>query len=542
MSIADEPLNRVQRVAAEPSPRRVAWLLFGLLLVTYVVTGKGFTEISDAENYLTVTRSLVEQGWVDISTEDALTPHTLRGTWHVQGPDGRTYSLWGLGYSLLQAPFYVLGKASAAVLGHLVPAFSDLSRFVPRLAVSVVGPLITALTVVLLFHILLAMGLRPTWATFGALLYGVATIAWPYSKLGFYEPFQTLCALTALAAAVHYRRHRRNWALAAAGFALGWGACTKLVLLPLLVPVAGYLLWVVLRDNGLASISRRRLWSGAGCFLAGLLPWIAVILWYNWVRTGSVLQTGQRAADLMFSFAPSVVLSRFVYYFFSPGSGLFIYAPLLLLGFLGLRRLWRHWKAETILGLAMVAVLAGPYLLQVNILDLWSWGPRYMVPIVPPLMIPAVLGMQRLWETARGRRVVMGFVGLSLIVQALAIATPFGNHYRRVEDHYGTTRAIAYEPGAFPIWGQVTSLLQTSFAPIHASSRDLATGIIPQHIKSDVRRSLDFWWVYAYRLGLPRGMILTPLLLLVAAGALLSQRLVLSLRPAHSSEHRASAG
>ncbi len=519
----------------------MAWLLFGLLVVTYLVTAKGFTEITDAENYLTVTRSLVNHGWVDISTDDALTPHTFRATWHVQGPDGRTYSLWGLGYSLAQVPFYAAGKAAAGLAARWLPSIRGLERFLPRAAVSLVGPLATALTALLVFYVLMGMRLTPTWATVGALVYGVGTLAFPYSKIGFYEPFQALCAFATFAAAIHYRRHRQPWAIWVAGFALGWGACTKLVLLPLLVPVGAYLAWVIFAGSAGAA-GRGKRYRDIACFLAGVVPWIAVILWYNWVRTGSVWQTGQRAADLVFSAAPGVVVSRFIYYFFSPGSGLFIYSPLLLLFFLGLRPAWRQWKIEVLMGAGIAACLAGPYMLQVNLLDTWSWGPRYMVPLVPLLFILTMLAVVRLWETTRGRRVAAAFVALSIVVQLLAIATPYGNHYRRVRQQYGTVAAIAYQPAAFPLAGQVRSLLQASFKRIVVDRREVASGIIPEHIKSEVRRSLDFWWAYAYRLGLPRGVIIGPLGLLIALVGLFSQQLVATLRRPRVRRPTATAG
>ena len=67
-----------------------------------------------------------------------------------------------------------------------------------------------------------------------------------------------------------------------------------------------------------------------------LLGWIAAIAWYNWFRFGSPTTPG--TPNPCYLTAPLNVLGLL----FSPGKGLIFYSPLVVLGAIGLPRLWRR--------------------------------------------------------------------------------------------------------------------------------------------------------------------------------------------------------
>ena len=71
----------------------------------------------------------------------------------------------------------------------------------------------------------------------------LATYAWPYAKIGFYEPFIGLCQTCAVLWAIVYRQtHDPRWLLLA-GFMAGWGVATKpsaVLLLPVLIGYVAY--------------------------------------------------------------------------------------------------------------------------------------------------------------------------------------------------------------------------------------------------------------------------------------------------------------
>jgi hypothetical protein len=140
------------------------------------------------------------------------------------------------------------------------------------------------------------------------------------------------------------------------------------------------------------------------------------MLWFNWLREGSVLKTGNPAPFQLTGAAPV----SFLGYFLSPGKGLVFYSPLVVLGMLGLPALWRAHPRFT---RAMV-VSGALFTFAVACIPSWTdetWGPRYLVPVAWMLLVPIPW-----WATSRARKRVLGAVAaIAVAVQAVAIAVPY---------------------------------------------------------------------------------------------------------------------
>ncbi len=72
----------------------------------------------------------------------------------------------------------------------------------------------------------------------------------------------------------------------------------------------------------------------------------------------------------------------------SPGRSIFLYSPPLILALLGIRRFYRRFPSETWLfgGISLVYVLL--YAIPVEWDGGWSFGPRYLLALVPLLLLP----------------------------------------------------------------------------------------------------------------------------------------------------------
>ncbi|MFO7524058.1 MAG: hypothetical protein R6W68_01260 [Ignavibacteriaceae bacterium] len=103
---------------------RPALQLVLLLAALFIVLGNGRISGSDGEAMYQVTRAMAEHGRVSVppgavppveivlvESTDSTIPYTLTGR------DGRTYSKYGLGQSLVALPLYLLGAAWRAVTG-----------------------------------------------------------------------------------------------------------------------------------------------------------------------------------------------------------------------------------------------------------------------------------------------------------------------------------------------------------------------------------------------------------------------------------------
>lgn len=112
------------------------------------------------------------------------------------------------------------------------------------------------------------------------------------------------------------------------------------------------------------------------------------------------------------------------------GKGLFVFNPLAVLGVVGLVLLWRSNRPLTILFLLLI-VTRTLFFSKWSVWDGgWCWGPRFLPPILPLLMISAV---EVLRETNRQelsgiivRAVAMLLVVLSAAINLVSVRTPVG--------------------------------------------------------------------------------------------------------------------
>jgi hypothetical protein len=366
-------------------PAQQRWL-FALALVVYLLTSGGHTYSPDEEERYYVARGLVEQRTlaVAIPTTDVA---VVAGERLV---DGRNYSKYGLGGSLVGLPFYLVGAAAARLLA------ADRFELLTRAALSLVNPLATAATLVLLAGLARRLGAGARAAVGLALLYGFTSFAWVYARTTFVEPLVALALTAAFAAAFTARQGVRIPAATRSelGGVLGCGlALGAALLLRLDTAIVGplflaYLLWPSDADGGWWTTSwLRRATRSVAALAVGPVLALAVAGLYNWARFGSALETGYGAEAGRFT---TPALLGFYGLLLSPGRGLLLYAPPILLALVGARRFARRWPLEA-------GLISGLAVLTVGFFARWSawdggggWGPRLLLPILPLALLPAL--------------------------------------------------------------------------------------------------------------------------------------------------------
>jgi hypothetical protein len=174
-----------------------------------------------------------------------------------------------------------------------------------------------------------------------------------------------------------------------------------------------------------------------------------------------------------------------------------------------------------------------------------SWGPRYLVPLLPLAMLLVVAAEgQEPWR-GRGRRLLVGALAIAgFLVQLGGVGIYFGAQMREAGD-YPYTRALDdpsfmvdshFNPARTPIAGHWRMLARNAAAHLRGEWPRITPGAgdavaaadaggtvstvegarlaLPPAQVEALTRGLDFWWTYAAYAGLPR------LPLLVLAGAL----------------------
>jgi hypothetical protein len=394
-----------RRLAAIPKPILAGLLVFLMAFGIYAATTQQLTGYEPETG--AVTEGLVLDGhlW---DVEDPAVPSL---TADVPGRGGHLYARTGLLQPLLEAPFYAAG--------HFVDGHFGWHEPLPYRLVFLwfYNPFVAALAAVALFALVFITRRSLGWAAAIAALFVFASVAWPYSKIGMETTFMfAVMASFALAAWARRNPSALSWGLT--GLATGAAAASKAYAILAVVPIAVFLwsaFWALDR--------RQRLRLGLAVALP-VLAWLVAIAWYNWYRFGGIAKFGYSTGYELSPSLPLNVLGFFV----SPGKGLIFYSPLVVLGALGMPRLWRQDRSLALGLLAMLFTLV----LVVGAPTYWSdetWGPRYIVPAAWVLLVPIAW-----WADSRlRRRVLVGVAAIAVLVQLVGVSTQYARYVEIVD-------------------------------------------------------------------------------------------------------------
>ncbi len=412
------------------SDRRIALWLGCASFFFFLLFHHGHFKGSDELAVFEMTRSLYER--CDLAVPPL--KHTEVGI------DGRRYSYFSPGQSVLALPLFALATPLGAILPDVwirglagPPNQRGPYRFGGEVEATLVGffaPLLTALLVALFFLFERDVGVAPATAALVALAFAACTHT---TVLSTYFLRHTTEAVTILGALLLFRRYARSPAAAPLRpLVLGsvLASLTFLVRVPaaLAAPVlAGYLAFV---------LTVRREWSAGAARLARVLAAILVPLFVaiaihfaiNEARWGMpwgspMVEQGSRFNHPLMRGLAGLLLS--------PGSSVFVYSPLLLLAPFGFVALWRDDRPLVLTSIAMAVA----WLLFYARFDGWSglWsapGPRYLYLLVPLGLVPLGLWLDappgRLTRPVR-LGLVAGFAFLGLGVQIVSTVVRWGS-------------------------------------------------------------------------------------------------------------------
>jgi hypothetical protein len=302
-------------------------------------------------------------------------------------------------------------------------------------AIYLFNPIIIAATAMLLFYYAINLGYSERTALVAGLLFGVATIVWPYTRTFFREPLTMFNLFAAWYFIDRWRQafsagQRDHWRWLAAGTAAYVVALLSkeaaLIVLPVLL-VLGFPRYGML-------VQRRREVLIIVLIVTVLICILFLgLLFYrqNLEALASRYEVSNRAMGFVIGLPKAWYPT--LAYLFSPGKGLWWYSPILILSlcapFLLPARRWR----ESWLPLLLVLIFAVSYAAIRG--QLWhggaSWGPRYMVPLVPFLMLASLPALE---AVIAGSKLIPKIL-LALLALA-SITMQFGGLYVNIHDYY----------------------------------------------------------------------------------------------------------
>jgi hypothetical protein len=384
--------------------------LFFTFFFLYLVFGSREVPWTDAKRIHMVAESLVHRDAVDVPIETPL----LR--------DGKYYALNPFLPSAIHIPGVILHREVEERWPH--------ASFVAKALGSHLGPTFCGALVCLLFALLCRdLGVSPLASDLSALALATATMTAIYAR----SPYSEICqAATFLGFFLWLLRLTRKPTIGAAlwvGFWAGMLINTKAIYV-LAFPGAGVLAGVLIyRHHGL-----RRLLAALGWTMLGAVPGLVMLLAYNYARTGSVTDVGyplQHQSQREFVEAP---LFGLIGLFLSPGKSVFLYNPPLIVALLALPRALRSrertWFWMMVLAATPVVLFYSKFLFWSG--D-WCWGPRYLIFLVPLMMLPAAFLLDDLLSARRWRALSLG---AAVFVAGLAVqvvgASVYWDHFIRI--------------------------------------------------------------------------------------------------------------
>lgn len=403
---------------------RVMALVFVLASTVYVATGAGITSSNDGSHYALV-RALADRASFEISPYLAFTEdqdYAFNGD--------RRFTDRPPGTALAAAPVYVLAGILPAP-SFLLPSKHDAgNRRIPY--VLMVPAAAMAATAVLLYALLRApLGLARSPALVTTLAFAFGTMGWKYGSVLYSHATSALTllgALTLLARGAHTHGPGRAWLT---GLLLGATVLMEYSNLP--VSVLGALWWLAQRPP-------RQQW---GWFLAGgLIPAVFLAV-YNTVNFGAPWEVSTyhvnteiwaHNASFQANFAVPMWVGVPAMLFYHPPSGnqgLFLLAPITLLGLAGLPGLWRRSRP---LAVATAGVFTGMVLFFSTAVSFnpYTNDGRYMTSFLPFWFVAVGFGVAALEHRARAAlawptAVLYGLLFLSVRNQVIHIALAWGH-------------------------------------------------------------------------------------------------------------------
>ena len=247
------------------------------------------------------------------------------------------------------------------------------------------GPIFTSISCVLVFLITRTFEVNQKISLFIAFLFGFATLTWAYSSTGLNVVLSTTIILTAFYCFRMFEKKKSYLYLFGVSLSIGFSFLVRYDLAIFGIILLGFLSYIILKQNRkiqyFSILSLPILFMGLVFALTNLIQFGSIekfgYINENGFGLGNTIPIYEGIAGLLFS----------------PGAGLFVFSPILLTIFISFYD-FRKYRISLVIFLSYFISI----LFFIGGLETWhgfvSWGARYMVPLIPFLLIPLAISIQ----------------------------------------------------------------------------------------------------------------------------------------------------
>jgi hypothetical protein len=384
------------------APKRASgWLQAGVFLAvlfSYLLGGSRTPPYNDSKHIYTVAESIVYRKSIDIPV-----------------PGGKMYAQQAFLTSAIHVP-------GVALRWLITKSHPELDRLVKPMTSHLGNQVMAALGCLVFFRLLVYLGISLVGASLSTLALAFATFLPVYGRTAWSEGLQASCFIGFYSALLRLKDDPGRKTGVWFGIWVGLLINTKYVFVLVLPGAVLFLAY-----HGWCRGQWRRLFRAAAwSALPGALL-LAVILWYNWARTGASTNSGYpTVAGLTQTVFRENLLYGLWSYFFSFGKSIFLYDPPLLISVLAIPLVIRRNRGTLWALLLTASPIVYLYSKFVYWSGDWCWGPRYILFVVPPMLVPAAFLID---EYLRHRRRIALSVCLVVILIGGAVQVAGASQY-----------------------------------------------------------------------------------------------------------------
>lgn len=353
----------------------------------------GFVDSQDGFLYLTIARRMYYDKTFEMPVESFPEENIHMST--MKAKDGKIYSPTGLGYSLSLLPAVLLEDVFLRLSDtEPISAFPLRNDWPVLLFASMTNSFWAALLVVTFYLFLRELSVEHKPAIFLSFILTVATNLFVYAKHSFAHMMFTSVLFLTFLCIKKSSKSKHVYFMLLAGFAYSIVVISYNPTYLFPIPAIG-IYYLFTHKINFSLFKVKELLNNLFFALVGALPIITLYAWFNSIRFGDAISTGYGTSGIEIPQFPPiyVIIEGFWGLLVSPGKSIFLFSPILLIIIL----FWFHLKKkiypELLAGLALFFVYLwyiGTLLGGVDFL-LWhgdsSWGPRYMLPTLPLLLL-----------------------------------------------------------------------------------------------------------------------------------------------------------
>jgi len=300
--------------------------------------------------------------------------------------DKPLYPRQNLLQTFLSVPFYAAG----ALLFGEKPTIPDQGNFWeipwgPVVAVSLLNPLLAALTAILIAMTALHLGVSKPDHYYLAILFGITTMIWHYAGIGM-EIVQTATLAAAVFAVIRFR-FTGKWSMLCLALVMivALPNCKKHTVV-FVIPLLIYLIWSIVQQYP-QKANRIIIAVGTISILGTIVMIYSMLMRFHQnpglfpylLRSFSI--GGFKSIDLIFGLT------------LSPGEGILIFNPMLWFAIPAFGGFYKKFKPEALLftglaGVLLIVLWKVPYILIDE-----EWGPRYLLVLLPLIFLAGASGL-----------------------------------------------------------------------------------------------------------------------------------------------------